>query len=230
MAIILDAFHIRHYAPRPYLERSAAEVFLSDRLLASTYAQVAVATDDATQGDDDEGDTERVMGVIMGRVEDELSLPARPLAHAHKLAGLTWLATAGMPQRDTLMQAFGIEHRYAQLHQDVLLGGNAALTDEITLLAVHSACRSRGIGTSLYDGFMEHLRGHGRKDFFLYADSLCSYEFCEQQGLTRAAARELRLDVPGLSERVGVYLYAGEVPPADLNEAEAPIVPVSAGH
>jgi len=215
MAIVLDAFNIRCYAPRPYLERSAAEVFLSECLLASTYAQVAVATDHA-QGDGDEAPgTERVMGVIMGRVEDEPPLPSQPLVHAHRLAGMAWLATAGIPQWDTLTQAFGFDYRRAELRQDVLMGGCAALTDEITLLAVHPACRGRGIGTRLYDGFMEHLRAHGRKDFFLYTDSLCGYEFCERQALTRAATRELRLDVPGLPENVEVYLYAGEVPEAE---------------
>ncbi|WP_158247674.1 GNAT family N-acetyltransferase [Actinomyces qiguomingii] len=222
MAIVLDAFNIRCYAPRPYLERSAAEVFLSERLLGSTYAQVAVATEDAPPSDDGEGPgTERVMGILMGRVEDEPPLPARPLAHVHRLAALTWLATAGMPQWETLAQAFGFDYRRAELRQDVLMAGCAALTDEITLLAVHPACQGRGVGTRLYDEFMNHLRTHGRKDFFLYTDSLCSYEFCEQRGLVRAASRELRLDVPDLPDRVGVYLYAGEVPTTTTTSAAA---------
>ncbi|WP_168709524.1 GNAT family N-acetyltransferase [Actinomyces procaprae] len=213
MAILLDAFNIRRYAPRPHLERSAAEVFLSECLLASTYAQVAVATDDAPDDDEAPG-TERIMGVIMGRVEDETPLPCRPLARADMLASLTWLATVGMPQRGLLMQALNLKHRYAELCQDVLDTGVAALTDEVTLLAVHSACRGQGVGSRLYDGFMEHLREHGRTDFFLRADSLCDYEFCESRGMARAAAREQQLDVPGLPRRVGAYLYAGEVPEA----------------
>ncbi|MBW3069995.1 GNAT family N-acetyltransferase [Actinomyces sp. 594] len=221
MAIVLDAFHIRSYAPRPYLERSAAELFLSERLLTSTYAQVAVVTDDRSEDDDEEPAAERVVGVLMGRVEDEPPLPARPLAHAHKLAAMAWLATAGMPQWDTLTQALGFDYRRAELRQDVLLGGGVAVTDEITLLAVHPAWRGRGVGTRLYDDFMEHLHAHGRKDFFLYADSLCSYEFCEQQGLSRAATRELRLDVPDLPEKVEVYLYTGEVPTTTTTSAAA---------
>ncbi|MDU0349671.1 GNAT family N-acetyltransferase [Actinomyces sp. MRS3W] len=200
LAIILDAFHVRRYAPRPYLERSAAEVVLSDCLLASTYTRVAV---------DDVG---RVLGVIMGRVEDEPHLPARPLAHARKLSAMAWLATAGLPQWHTLKQAYGFERRYAELRSDVLSTGAAALTDEITLFATHAAARGRGVGTHLYDGFMEHLRDHSRTDFFLYTDSLCNYQFYERRGMMRAATRDLELDVEGLPRRVGVYLYAGAVP------------------
>ncbi|MBE6482028.1 MAG: GNAT family N-acetyltransferase [Actinomyces ruminicola] len=205
LALINDAFHVRSYAPRPYLERSAADVFLADCLLASSYAQVAVA-------DDGPGAVGKVMGVIMGRVEDEPRLPGRPAAYARRAASMAWLTTAGLPQWGTLKQSLGFKRRYAQLRQDALGSGEAALTDEITLLAVHAASRGHGVGSHLYDGFMEHLRAHGRTDFFLYTDSMCTYEFYERRGLMRVAAREQKLDVPGLPETVGVYLYAGEVP------------------
>ncbi|MDO4900097.1 GNAT family N-acetyltransferase [Actinomyces sp.] len=207
LAIINDAFHIHRYAPRPYLERSAADVFLADCLLSSSYAQVAVANDDSAS--DDAG---KIMGVLMGRVEGESKLPGQPAAYTKKAASLAWLATAGIPQWNTLRQALDLKHRYPELRQDVLGTGAAALTDEVTVFAVHAACRGHGVGSRLYDDFMEHLRDHGRTDFFLYTDSLCNYEFYEDRGMVRAAAREQRLEVPGLPERVGVYLYAGQVP------------------
>lgn len=227
LALINDAFHIHRYASRPYLERSVADVFLSDCLLGSSYAQVAVAqADDAARDNGSEG-TERVVGVIMGRVEDEPRIPGRPAVVARKAASLAWLATAGLPQWDMLKQSLGYNRLDARLRQDVLGSGQAALTDEITLLAVRRASRGHGVGSRLYDGFMEHLRTHGRRDFFLLTDSLCTYEFCERRGMRRAAERNLELSVPGLPENVGVFLYAGEVPD-EPNEAETPVVPVSA--
>ena len=209
LAIINDAFHIHRYAPRPHLERSAADVFLADCLLASSYAQVAVADDDSAP---DDGAASRVMGVLMGRVEGDPKLPGQPAAYVKKAASLAWLATAGLPQWNTLKQSFGFERCYAELRQDVLGSADTRLPDEITLFAVHAASRGHGVGGHLYDGLMEHLRARGRTDFFLYTDSLCTYEFYERRGMVRAAARDLALDVPGLPETVGVYLYAGQVP------------------
>ena len=201
MAIINDAFHIHRYTRRRYLERSALESYLDECLQASSYAQVAVL----------EG---KVVGVIMGCVQGEPFLPGRVRRRTRILANSAWLLTVGLPQRHTLRYFFAFERYYRTLREDARQAGPWTLSDEVTLLAVHAAARGRGVGTGLYQGFMSHLREHGRSELCLYTDGLCTYQFYERAGLVRAAERSLELNVPGLPGTVGVYLYAGRVPQA----------------
>ena len=51
-----------------------------------------------------------------------------------------------------------------------------------------------------------------RTDFYLYTDSLCTYQFYERKGMVRAAEEDMALRVEGLPGAVEVYLYTGRVP------------------
>ena len=201
MAIINDAFHIHRYTRRRYLERSALEVYLDECLKGSSYARVAVLDG-------------KVVGVMMGRVRGEPLLPGRVRRRVRITAGRAWLLTVGLPQWRTLRFFFSFERTYEELREDVRQAGTWALSDEVTLFAVHTVARGRGVGTHLYRGLMSHLRERGRTELFLYTDELCTYRFYERAGLVRAAERSLDLEVPGLPKAVGVYLYAGPAPGA----------------
>ncbi|WP_130416069.1 hypothetical protein [Xylanimonas ulmi] len=56
---------------------------------------------------------------------------------------------------------------------------------------------------------MAHLRAHGRNEFYLYADTRCSYGFYEKQGMRRAAEKDMTIRLDGRPETLGVFLYAG---------------------
>ena len=199
MAIINDAFHIHRYAGRRYLERSALENYLDGCLQASSYARVAVLDG-------------KIVGVVMGRAQGEPFLPGRARRRARILAAKTWLATVGLPQWRTLRFFYIFERVYGQLCADARRAGTWSLSDEVTLFAVHSTARGKGVGSALYRDLMTHLRERGRTEVFLYTDELCTYRFYERAGLVRAAERNLDLKVPGLPGTVGVYLYAGGIP------------------
>ncbi|MFJ9553952.1 GNAT family N-acetyltransferase [Nocardiopsis sp. NPDC101807] len=193
-SMIDEAFHIHRYMSKKRLLDGALEVYLRERLLASTYTRVAVRDG-------------RTVGVIMGRVPGHPRVP-----HATRNRLLTWahmarIAVTGLRDLPSLAQYFAFDGIYRRLRHNT----SAPLTDELTLFAVDASTRGTGVGKALYEDYTRHLREHGRKNFYLYTDSLCSYGFYEKRGMTRAASEDMRLRLDGREEDLGVFLYAGEV-------------------
>lgn len=190
--MIDEAFYIHRYARAPHLLGSALEVYLRECLVASTYTQVAVQDG-------------RAVGVIMGRVAGRPRLSGGITGRLRIWAHMAKIALTGFAERKTLLQHFAFNGVYRQLRKSA----SVPLTDELTLFAVDASTRGLGVGKTLYANYMEHLRGHGRTDFYLYTDSLCTYQFYERRGMRRAAAQDLTLRFGEDTEKVGVYLYAG---------------------
>jgi len=193
-AIIDEAFSIHRYVKAPRLLDSSLEVYLRERLLASTYARVALKDG-------------RVIGILMGQTAGqphlEGALGNRLRAWGHMLK----LAVLGLPEWRSLWQYVSFTGVYRTLRQNT----TSPLTDELTLFAVSSAARGLGAGKALYRDYLLHLRRHGRTSFYLYTDSLCSYGFYEKHGMTRTAEQDMTIYLDGKPERLGVYLYAGDV-------------------
>lgn len=193
-AIIDEAFFIHRYVPHARLLDSALEVYLRERLLASTYTQVAEQNG-------------HVIGVLMGRVHGQPRLPRavsnRLLTAVHMLK----IAALGLSDLRSLGQYFGFSGVYRTLRERT----SAPLTDELTLFAVSSAARGLGVGKRLYQNYLSHLRHHGRRSFYLYTDSLCSFGFYEKRGMTRTAEQDMTVYLDRTPEILGVYLYAGDV-------------------
>ncbi|KLN36220.1 hypothetical protein FB00_04270 [Cellulosimicrobium funkei] len=193
-AIIDEAFAIHRYVPAPQLLDGALEVYLRERLLASTYARVAVLDG-------------RVVGVLMGGVSGRAPLPG-VLGNRLRTAGhVLRLVVLGLPEWRSLRQYLAFDGVYRSLRRRT----TAPLTEELTLFAVGAAARGLGAGKALYREFLAHLRQHGRTDFHLYTDSLCSYGFYEKHGMTRAAGQEMTVYLDREPATLGVYLYAGSV-------------------
>lgn len=204
-SIIDEAFHIHRYARAPRLHAAAVDLYLREVLLESTYARVA------EQGG-------RVIGIIMGRVEGQSRLPGRLGNRLRAAGGMLWLLLTGFPERRTLRYYSQFERIYERLRASV----REAPGDELTLFAVDASARGLGVGTALFQDYMAHLRAHGRTDFYLYTDSLCTYQFYERQAMVRAAKEDMALQVEGLPGTVEVYLYTGRVPERALSRAGAP--------
>ena len=125
----------------------------------------------------------------------------RLLTLAHTLrAGIL-----GLPQWKSMRQYFAFDRVYGELRKKT----PSPLTDELTLFAVDSSTRGLGIGKTLYRVYLDHLRSLGRSDFYLYTDSLCTFQFYEKQGMTRTASEDMNLVLAGQHEALGVYLYSG---------------------
>lgn len=195
-SIINEAFYIHRYVTGDLVLDSALELYLRERLLASTWTQVA------TQGD-------RVIGVIMGQITGQPPLTGRTKNRGLTLAHTARALVLGLPQWKSMRQYFAFNRVYKILRKQT----SSPLTDELTLFAVSSTARGLGVGKSLYTAYLNQLRTQGRTDFYLYTDSLCTYQFYEKQGMTRAAAEDMPLLLDGHPETLGVYLYTGTSSP-----------------
>ena len=190
--IINEAFYIHRYVTGRLVLDSALEIYLRERLLASTWTRVAVQD-------------ERVVGIIMGQVDGQPRLGGRFTNRLLTLAHTLRAGILGLPQWKSMRQYFAFDRVYGELRKKT----PSPLTDELTLFAVDSSTRGLGIGKTLYRDYLDHLRSLGRSDFYLYTDSLCTFQFYEKQGMTRTASEDMNLVLDGTPEALGVYLYSG---------------------
>ena len=190
--IINEAFYIHRYVTGRLVLDSALEIYLRERLLASTWTRVAVQD-------------ERVVGIIMGQVDGQPRLGGRFTNRLLTLAHTLRAGILGLPQWKSMRQYFAFDRVYGELRKKT----PSPLTDELTLFAVDSSTRGLGIGKTLYRDYLDHLRSLGRSDFYLYTDSLCTFQFYEKQGKTRTASEDMNLVLDGKPEALGVYLYSG---------------------
>ena len=193
--IINEAFYIHRYVTGRLVLDSALEIYLRERLLASTWTRVAVQD-------------ERVVGIIMGQVDGQPRLGGRFTNRLLTLAHTLRAGILGLPQWKSMRQYFAFDRVYGELRKKT----PSPLTDELTLFAVDSSTRGLGIGKTLYRDYLDHLRSLGRSDFYLYTDSLCTFQFYEKQGMTRTASEDMNLVLDGTPETLGVYLYTGTTP------------------
>ena len=185
--IINEAFYIHRYVTGRLVLDSALEIYLRERLLASTWTRVAVQD-------------ERVVGIIMGQVDGQPRLGGRFTNRLLTLAHTLRAGILGLPQWKSMRQYFAFDRVYGELRKKT----PSPLTDELTLFAVDSSTRGLGIGKTLYRDYLDHLRSLGRSDFYLYTDSLCTFQFYEKQGMTRTASEDMNLVLDGKPEALGV--------------------------
>ena len=185
--IINEAFYIHRYVTGRLVLDSALEIYLRERLLASTWTRVAVQD-------------ERVVGIIMGQVDGQPRLGGRFTNRLLTLAHTLRAGILGLPQWKSMRQYFAFDRVYGELRKKT----PSPLTDELTLFAVDSSTRGLGIGKTLYRDYLDHLRSLGRSDFYLYTDSLCTFQFYEKQGMTRTASEDMNLVLDGKPEALVV--------------------------
>lgn len=190
--IINEAFYIHRYVTGRLVLDSALELYLRERLLASTWTRVAVRDG-------------RVVGVIMGRVKGQPRLGGRLANRFLSVVHMLRAGLLGLPQWKSMRQYFAFDDVYSNLRNKT----HGPLTDELTLFAVDSSTRGLGIGKNLYRDYLEHLQSFGHNAFYLYTDSLCTFQFYEKQGMKRAASEDMELTLDGKPEALGVYLYLG---------------------
>lgn len=189
-----EAFHVHRYARSSQLLNSALEMYLRDRLLVSTWTRVAEQNG-------------RVIGVIMGQVTGEPPLSGAFVNRIRKRAHQARIALASRAERKMLMQFFAFDDVCVQLAQSCPI----SLANELTLLAVDSSARGSGVGRALYQQFLEHLCEQGRTEFHLYTDSTCTFQFYENQGMTRVTEQPMNIEFGDNSETLDIYLYTGKI-------------------
>ncbi|PWG60394.1 GNAT family N-acetyltransferase [Bifidobacterium catulorum] len=82
---------------------------------------------------------------------------------------------------------------------------------EIVLFIVDDRYRGHGLGRMLFDAALDHLRGRGIDDFFLYTDTSCDYGFYDHRGLERRCSRTASFTLAGEDVSEEMYIYDGSV-------------------
>lgn len=190
--IVNEAFYIHRYVRGNIVLDSAQEIYVRECLLGSTWTQVAVKDG-------------HVVGVIMGHVAGQPRLRGRLENRLLSWGHMARALLLGAPQWRSMRQYFAFDRVYTKLRKQT----DRPLADELTLFAVSATTRGHGVGKTLYADYMRHLRSLGRSDFYLYTDSLCTFQFYEKQGMTRIASQDMDLVLEGNPEHLGVYLYSG---------------------
>ena len=70
-------------------------------------------------------------------------------------------------------------------HDQMLKYCDCDTTYELTLFAVSSKARGHGVGSELLRQMTDHLKEAGAKNYFLYTDTNCSWQYYENRGMKR---------------------------------------------
>ncbi len=82
------------------------------------------------------------------------------------------------------------------------------LDAEAVLFFLRPQARGHQLGKRLFDAFIAHLEEVGKKTYWLFTDSTCSFGFYDHRGMRRTASLETAVDyMPGVTK----YIYTGFV-------------------
>jgi len=197
--LINQAFFIHRYTggEGPLLA-TALEVDLRQSLSHSSFAEVAELDG-------------KVVGVLMGRVVGQPHLPPHRANMLRLWFTVAKMRIIGRHQTNGVSQFFAFSKAYKKLMKQAV-AERGPLGSEITVFAVDSAMRGAGVGKHLYRDFCAQLKQSENSKFYLFTDTLCSFEFYEKQGMERAASTPMKMNLTDMPSEIGIYLYAGEVP------------------
>lgn len=192
--ILIEAMNIHRFVQGERLRHTLADAYRCERLLASSFTQVAVQDG-------------RTLGIVMGHVTGVPRLPGR-FRHRLRSAWLTVLAgVLGFRQWKSLARYAGFEAVYRRLRATHA----SQIPNELTLFAVDASTRGHGVGTHLYASFTRHLEKRRQHSFFLFTDDTLSYRFYEKMGMTRRGTAPHSVLLDGQLTDIEVYLYTHDL-------------------
>lgn len=179
----------------PFASLHLSYAFLYSSLAHHTYTQVAVSNNTP-------------VGLIIGRTNDV------PLKHkcyyVYLLFHLVLLLFTSEGKQ--AVQSF---RRNSQVSQALLKLTYESYDGEVLFFAVDQTLRGSGVGSYLFDDYLNYLKTKGARTFYLFTDTTCTYTFYEYKGLKRIGALTRRM--PFLQKEVSFFLYRGDLQEITLN-------------
>ncbi|WP_225744820.1 GNAT family N-acetyltransferase [Marinilactibacillus sp. Marseille-P9653] len=80
---------------------------------------------------------------------------------------------------------------------------------EVTLFAVGEKAQGLGIGSGLFNRFLEQMKKRNLNHFFLYTDTNCNYGFYEHKGLDRIAEKTYSIKASTKFDMTS-FIYSGK--------------------
>lgn len=78
---------------------------------------------------------------------------------------------------------------------------------ELSFFAIDQKSRGLGLGRTLFEKAVNEMKTDGLRDFYLFTDTSCNWQFYEHLGLTRRQARSQILQIEGERTEMTFFFY-----------------------
>ncbi|MHA2789453.1 GNAT family N-acetyltransferase [Corynebacterium sp. S7] len=189
-----EAFNVHHRFREPALT-PLLSMDLQQSLFDATFTRIAVRNS-------------KVVGIIIGKIHGQPKQEAR-LKRAGTIAtNIAQSLPQLVPQFTGLRDWVREQRSYARATR-MARNRNTPLDNEIILFIVDSSTRGQGVGKRLFTSYTDELQRHGQRDFFLYTDSECTWQFYEARGMRRVGFSSYASLLKESPAEIESYVYAG---------------------
>jgi predicted N-acetyltransferase YhbS len=152
-------------------------------------------------------DRETIIGVATAALTPDL-LPKSRIRY-RQLEALSLIINKGKPET-----VFDFYLETLKLNERLIQQNDEKFDATLNLLILNENYKGLGIGSKLYQLFLDYLKKNKAKTFFLLTDSYSNYPFYEKKGLKRIAAQRFSWSKDAEVSEEDVeeyYVYAGRV-------------------
>lgn len=171
----------------PKTASKLARVFLSSCLANHTFSRVAVL-DGAP------------VGIILGK---NIAAHRCPLKYRLKQIGAIislYISKEGRNVSKIFGNVNGID-------KQLLKECGKEYPAELTLFAVSSSCRGKGIGKMLFQSVLDYFKQHNLNEFYLFTDTSCNYGFYEHQKMIRRHEKKHTFRIGEQTAKMNFFIY-----------------------
>lgn len=164
-------------------------LYLNQILYDVTYGKVAMLD-------------EKVVGVILGSIHDELPT-CRHLLEDATTHAITML---GAPEAER-QGVYEYLTKQKEVYEQLSSGLFGEYDGSLDFLVLTSEAQGLGVGKKLWLELKAHFEGKGVNSIYLYSDADCNTGFYEHQGFSCRKEKEVVYDFDGEISKVMNYLY-----------------------
>lgn len=99
---------------------------------------------------------------------------------------------------------------FEKVDSELLENSKQSFDGEICLFAVSEECRGAGVGKCLYSAAIDYLKSENAKSYYLFTDTMCTYQFYEKRGMKRIGEKKVKLR-PYLNCDLNMFLYSNRI-------------------
>lgn len=100
--------------------------------------------------------------------------------------------------------------REQEVNTEMVREAETSFDAEICLFIVNPSTRGMGIGKQLFSKVKKHFEAHDVKDYYLFTDDGCNYQFYEKQQMYRSQTRPYQKTDSIEESSFNFYLYENE--------------------
>lgn len=172
---------------RPKIASKLARVFLSSCLANQTFSRVAVL--DGTP-----------IGIILGKNIATHQCPINYRLNQVRAILSLYISKEGRKVSKIFKNVNGID-------KQLLKECKKEYSAELSLFAVSSSCRGKGIGKILFQSVLDYFKQNNLNEFYLFTDTSCNYGFYEHQGMKRCCEKKHIFQIKEQTSKMNFFIY-----------------------